>query len=236
MHHARGGDGDAAEAGRLLDEAAAFAEEMALPGLVQRISALRSRRGPPAAEDAVFRREGEVWAIGYEGATFRLRHVKGLGYIAALLGMPGRETYAVELAQAAEGVSREAGRVGALPDAGPALDAEAKAAYRRRLDELAEELEEARSWGDPERVARIEDEIDALTDELTHALGLGGRDRAVASPAERARVSVTKAIRSAIKAIDREAPALGEHLTASVHTGQFCSYAPPGELPPRWRL
>jgi hypothetical protein len=68
------------------------------------------------------------------------------------------------------------------------------------------------------------------------AFGLGGRDRVGASPAERARVSVTKAIRSAIKTIERHSPALGEHLGSSIRTGQFCSYAPPGEVPPRWRL
>ena len=95
---------------------------------------------------------------------------------------------------------------------GPALDAQAKDAYRRRLEELGEELEEARGWGDPERAARTEAEIDALTEQLAQAFGLGGRDRAGASPAERARVSVTKAIRSAIKTIERHSPALGEHL------------------------
>jgi hypothetical protein len=47
---------------------------------------------------------------------------------------------------------------------------------------------------------------------------------------------VTKAIRSAIRTIGRHSPALEEHLAASIRTGQFCSYAPPGELPPEWRL
>ena len=73
-------------------------------------------------------------------------------------------------------------------------------------------------------------------EELAQAFGLGGRDRAGASPAERARVSVTKAIRSAIKPIGRHSPALASTSTASIHTGRFCSYAPPGELPPRWHL
>jgi hypothetical protein len=58
----------------------------------------------------------------------------------------------------------------------------------------------------------------------------------MASPAERARVNVTKAIRTAIKLIDKESPRLAEHLTASIRTGRFCSYAPPGEAPPRWSL
>ena len=230
--------GDCAAATERLGEAATLSAELDLAGLLQRIAALRIAWTPPAEEpsEAVFRRDGDVWAIAYGGDAFRLRHVKGLTYIGDLLAAPGRDVYAVELAQAAEGISREAQAVGSLAATGPVLDTEAKAAYRRRLDELGEELEQARSWGDPERVAHAEEEIDALTTELTQAIGLGGRDRATASPGERARVSVTKAIRSAIRAIERQSPALGEHLTASIHTGQFCSYAPPGELPPRWTV
>jgi hypothetical protein len=63
------------------------------------------------------------------------------------------------------------------------LDTEAKEAYRRRLQELGEELHEGRAWHDPERIARIEEEIDAVTDELARATGLGGRDRQAPSPA-----------------------------------------------------
>jgi hypothetical protein len=47
---------------------------------------------------------------------------------------------------------------------------------------------------------------------------------------------VTKAIRTAIKLIDRDSPALSAHLTAAIRTGRFCSYAPPGEAPPRWKV
>ena len=48
-------------------------------------------------------------------------------------------------------------------------------------------------------------------------------------------MNVTKAIRTAIKLTERESPALAEHLRASVRTGRFCSYAPPGQAPPRWQ-
>lgn len=232
MLRARSGVGDEQAAAANLDEAAALSEELGIPGLFERIESLREA-SPTAAAPALFRREGEIWTIDYEGSAFRLRDVKGLRYIAFLLGSPTREIHAVELAQAVEGVSEQAHADG---PPGPALDAQAKDAYRRRLEELGEELEEARGWDDPERAARTEAEIDALTEQLVQAFGLGGRDRAGASPAERARVSVTKAIRSAIKTIERHSPALGEHLGSSIRTGQFCSYAPPGEVPPRWRL
>jgi AAA ATPase domain len=220
--------GDARRATAQFQEAAARAAELDLTGLLDRMG---TRAAAPAS--TVFRREGEVWEIGYGGDTFSLRDVKGLRYLALLLASPGGEIHAVELAQAVEGVPEPA-TLGA--SVGPALDAQAKHAYRRRLEELGEELDEARRWADPERAVRAQAEIDVLTDELAGALALGGRDRAVSSPAERARVSVTKAIRSAIRTIDRHSPALGSHLSESVRTGQFCSYAPPGELPPAWQL
>jgi hypothetical protein len=97
-------------------------------------------------------------------------------------------------------------------------------------------LQEARDWSDPERAARIELEIEALTGELASAVGLGGRDRETASPAERARVSVTKAIQTALRSIGRESPELAEHLAASIQTGRFCSYAPRGAATPGWSL
>jgi hypothetical protein len=61
---------------------------------------------------------------------------------------------------------------------------------------------------------------------LGAALGLGGRARRSGSPAERARVRVTRALREAIARIATAHPLLGEHLARSVRTGTYCSYAP----------
>jgi hypothetical protein len=66
-------------------------------------------------------------------------------------------------------------QIGGLGDAGEMLDEEAKTAYRRRLAELREGLEEAKGLGKVERAERAEGEIEALTRELSRAVGLGGR-------------------------------------------------------------
>ena len=192
----------------------------------------RALRQHPQAEEQ-FRREGDFWTVAYAGRTCRLRDVKGLRYLAFLLAAPGRDVHALELASAVAGLESTSA---AASTADTLLDDHARDAYRRRLAELGDELEQARDWRDPERAAGIEAEIDALTGELARAVGLGGRARRLPSPAERARVSVTKAIRSAIKAIGRHHPVLEAHLTASVRTGRICTYAPPGEAPPRWAL
>jgi hypothetical protein len=57
-------------------------------------------------------------------------------------------------------------------------------------------------------------------------LGFGGRDRRAASEAERARVSVTKALKSAIRRIAAQDAELGEHPAHSVKTGSFVAYDP----------
>jgi hypothetical protein len=113
--------------------------------------------------------------------------------------------------------------VGRMGDAGEMLDAQAKAAYKRRTAELRQQLEEARELDQPELVDRLEDEIETLGRELSRAVGLGGRDRRAASASERARINVTRAIKIALERIAEHNPALGTLLTSSIRTGTFCS-------------
>jgi AAA ATPase-like protein len=240
---ARGDSADAARRDAMIDEARVLCDELGIPELYARFdAAARAPDGRRAA--ATFRREGEYWTIAWGAKTFRLRDVKGLGYIATLLATPGRELHALELVgppPAPEGVARGRLAGDGLPASRPSdghalLDSRAKEAYRERLADLEDEVEEARRLGDPERAAAAADELDALRHELARGAGLHGRDRTFASPAERARVSVTKAIRTAIRLVDKQCPELAEHLRASIQTGRFCSYATPGAAPPDWSL
>ena len=120
--------------------------------------------------------------------------------------------------------------------AGPTLDAEAKAAYRARLLDLREELAEAEDWHDPERVARLQAEQDALAHELGAALGIGGRDRPTGSPSERARISVDAGDPGGHGAHREQSPALGAHLDATIRTGTYCAYVPDPRVQVAWRL
>lgn len=54
--------------------------------------------------------------------------------------------------------------------------------------------------------------------------------------AERAHVSVTKALRGAICRIAEYDPTLGQHLHRSVRTGGFCAYDPDPALRVTWKL
>jgi hypothetical protein len=111
--------------------------------------------------------------------------------------------------------------------ADPVLDQQALAAYRRRLSALDEDLAQAERWNDTERASRLRAEKDFLIHELAAAAGLGGRPRRLGAESERARLNVTRAIRSAIGRIRDRAPAAAAHLDQAVRTGTRCSYSPP---------
>jgi predicted ATPase/class 3 adenylate cyclase len=198
------------------------------------LSGAGSREPEPAPAAAskgnVFRRHGDVWTLGYEGVSIQLRDAKGLRYLSRLLAEPGREVHTSDLASQQRG--------GGVPpgsgSGGEVLDDTARRAYQTRLAELDAERAEATEWNDPERLGRAEAEIDALTEQLAGAYGLGGRSRTMADPTERVRKAVTNRIRDSLDRIAQEHRALGRHLTNSVHTGTFCSYTP--ERPTSWEL
>jgi hypothetical protein len=78
--------------------------------------------------------------------------------------------------------------------------------------------------------------MEFLERELARAVGLGGRERRMNAPAERARLSVTRAVRGAIGRLKAADPALGEHLERTIRTGAFCSYEPDPRLVPDWQI
>jgi tetratricopeptide (TPR) repeat protein len=196
-----------------------------------------------AMQDDVFRREGEYWAVAFAGHTLLLRDGKGMRYLALLLADPGHEFHVCDMVTAERGWTADASRApepglafAALGDAGEMLDARAKDAYRRRLAEIEEDIEEARAMGDIKREAQADTERDFLIRELSRAIGLGGRNRRAGSASERARVSVTRAVRSAMTRIREHNPQLGEHLDRSIRTGTYCTYLPDPRAPVAWKL
>jgi tetratricopeptide (TPR) repeat protein len=205
------------------------------------------------ARKGVFRREGEYWTVGYGGNTFRLKDTKGLGYLAHLLRHPAVEFHVLDLFggiagqreddDSTQGLPRgpedleKAGiHISGLGDAGAMLDDQAKVAYRHRLSELREELEGAKEAGNIERAEHAEEEIDALTRELSRAVGLGGRNRRAASASERARQTITKTIKSVVERIAQSDRQLADILSRCIRTGTYCSYQPDPDFPIAWEF
>lgn len=193
-----------------------------------------SNAGTSSAVAAVLlHREGDYWTVVYGTSTSRLRDMKGLSYLSRLLGDPGREFHALDLIR----MERATTTAEAPVDQGlQILDPQAKAAYRRRVEELRAELEEAEGFNDSGRAAQAREEMEAIGEQLAAAVGLGGRDRKVGSATERARSAVTQRVRSAIKRIAEQHPALADHLADRVETGTFCVYRPDPARPIEWDL
>jgi hypothetical protein len=168
----------------------------------------------PAVRQFALRRDGDVFHVESDGASVSLGDTIGLRLLAELVERPGVERHVLTLMPGEEG------------DAGAALDAEAIAAYRARVESLRDGIAEAERFADPVRAARHEEELEALTGELARAVGMRGRVRRAAASSERARVNVQRHLRKAIRAIAEHLPSLGRHLERSVRTGTYCIYEP----------
>jgi tetratricopeptide (TPR) repeat protein len=227
---ARRGAKDHVRAAALLDQAHALARELGqaalLPPIEQRLDQVRAALGLVAPPDArppdtfAMRREGDYWTIVFRSMTRRFRDSRGFHLLAQLVDAPGQEFHVLQLASQAE-----------LPgggDAGELLDPKAIRAYRRRLTDVREALDEAERFADTGRAERAREEMDFLSEELARAVGLGGRARHAGGAAERARTAVQKRVRSAIRRIEQELPDLGRHLDQTIRTGVFCGYLPNG--------
>lgn len=236
----KGRHGDAADVRKTLGKA-----------LILIVHAEPPHMQPSAPLDNVFRREGEYWTIAYAGTVFRLKDTKGLHYIAHLLRWPAKRFHVLDLVAGAEArpaspAANRCGRIGKTPpaepplqigqlgDAGPKLDPQAKRAYKRRLVDLRDALEEAQRCRDLARAARVQAEIHWIVTELAAAYGLGGRIRTSADCHERARKAVTNRIKDSLAKIRQAHPSLWQHLVNSIRTGAFCAYIP--EQPTAWHL
>ncbi len=262
---ARGWSGDYQQAGDLLDQALATAQELGMKSLAEKVETLRSQTGlslgpgsplplrrkdgtvQPAA--SVFRQEGDYWTIAYEGSVFRLKDCTGARYLSHLLQHPHKEFHVFDLvdvggSRASVHASRKQGAAVLAEtglhatdggDAGPLLDSKARAAYKRRLADLHSELEEAQGFNDIGRMEKLQQEVAFLSRQLAVGLGLHPQYRRAAASADQVRVNVTRAIKRVIKKIATQHRALGLHLANTVSTGRFCSYTPDPRLPISWQ-
>lgn len=210
------------------EDADHLARGLALAGL----AADPDERRPPAvaqpAKDspprAVFRREGELWTVAFDGLAAQLTDAKGFHDLVELLARPHARIHCLELA----------GRSAEPRGDAPVLDARARRELASRTRELQEEIDEAEALNDRGRAERAREELDRIVTAVSEALGLGGRSRRLGSAAERARTAVTWRIRNAIRKVATAHPVLGRHLENAVRTGTYCAYTP--DRPVDWVL
>jgi hypothetical protein len=230
--------GEGAGAREQLERALELAEKLDMPEVAQRagaaiqtVSASETLRRPTSAlREAITSftlcrdRDRREWTVERCGQSFRLKDMRGLAMLARLVSHPGREVHALDIASGRDGAAT--GDAVDLGDAGEVIDLQARAAYKSRIIDLRDQLAEAESWNDSARATRIRDELEALQHQIAAAVGLGGRERRSGSAAERARVTVQRRVRQAIKNIAAQDAELGRHLDATIRTGTFCAYEP----------
>ena len=212
----RDGAGDAARATELrraaIDDAIRF-------GMTARAEQWERRLRLRDTSGVACRREGRIWHVGLGEHMTPVPHSVGMEYLSQLIAHPGVEIEAVALANGHAAVGRPAGEQ-------IVLDAQAKARYRRHIGELRHEIDDAEACADLERAARARVELDRFLEQLAQATGFAGRTRSFADDAERARVSVSKAIKRALAVIAEADSHIGREIGARVLTGRRCMFRP----------
>lgn len=170
--------------------------------------------------------EGDFWKVWFEKERTTLKDGVGLRHIAQLLSSPGRRWHCADL------LAQDAGHCGPTPagSGGEATDKASIRSYKARLEAIAEELLEAKMENDVHRQVELREEAEQLANHLSSVTGLGGEPRPAADDAEKARQTVTTAIRRSLKAIEKKHPELWKHLRKHLKTGSFCCYAPDPEV------
>jgi hypothetical protein len=159
---------------------------------------------------------GSHWMVALGDLRADVPDLVGMQYLQVLVQRSGEDVPAVELCGS-----------GVLDGARHEIaDRRTLETYRQRVRELDAAIAEADDDADLGRAEQLRIERDALREELSRVLGLGGTQRTFADSAERARTAVHKAVKRALDAITASEPALGQQLRASVVTGRTCRYDP----------
>lgn len=186
--------------------------------------------GPRA--EAVFCRVGGVRTVSLGGVTAAVPDLKGLRYVERMLAAPDREFHALDLVAVEQGFATDQGA--ARQEGLQVLDDRARDAYRRRLAEVQEDIDDATAMNDSTRRELAERDRDYLIAELRSAVGLGGRARTTGASAERARTAVTRSIRYALDRLGEHHPVAATHLGQRIRTGTYCSYSADPLAPVDW--
>jgi len=186
------------------------------------------------AQTAVLTRDERSWVAACGGTSARLGNTKGLSYLAELIAHACVERHALDLVDRLEGTATADLAIDRrrLGDAGEVIDSKARSAYRHRVEALRADIDDALSAGND--TAALQDELDHLVAQLAQAFGLGGRSRRASSAAERARLNVTRALRSATARVADALPEPGRTLDRRLRTGIYCVYEPAASDEIRW--
>ncbi len=177
----------------------------------------------PSGHTGTFRCDGPTWTVTLSQQSAVVKNLKGFRYLSRMITEPGREFHVLDLMAVEAGTLRAAG---SEAHGIPLLDDAARDAYRRRLADIDEDIDEATRFNDSGRLAKAEDDRRYLINELARGLGIGGSHRHATGSSERARTAVARSLRYALDELAAHHQPAAAHFQASLRTGTYCSYAP----------
>ncbi|MDP6493864.1 MAG: hypothetical protein QGI09_00250 [Dehalococcoidia bacterium] len=187
----------------------------------------------------LFLKQGDYWTLKFgSNQPVRLKDSVGLVYIHYLIQHPGQELLPMRVVQQTRG-DAAVGRTATAAETkdadlslddfsgtGPSLDDQALQEYRKHIEDLEEDIEEAERDNNPEAATNAREEKQLVESERPVGSPQEKARRPVGSPQEKARKSVSEAIHRALKNIRTLDSHLGNHLTNSINTGVRVSYSP----------
>jgi|TARA_B100000315_G_scaffold259748_1_gene317002 hypothetical protein len=221
----------------------------------------QNEEGVKPEESYQFSLSGNIWVITYADETIRLQDSLGLKYIHYLLLHPEKEIFALELKREINPVflfkdqdgyerlgneevsklliegklrSMPTGTSGAKEEI---LDDQAVKEYKDELKRLTIKLNDAEELSQDEEAEEIRKKIEILMKQLSAGHDHHGQPREFTDESEKARVSVSKAVRASLEKIKDDKtglPALWRHFCSTLSAGISCSYKP--EKPMPWNL
>jgi len=185
--------------------------------------------------EAVFRIEGKICRISFDGKEVCLPALKGLRYIHYLIQHPWEDVHSSALVAMFNGEAPVCGDDGtkeALLNGTlnieeerreTVLTPEQRAHAEKHLQELKSDLAFLKNNDEP--TEQVESEIEKCEEYLAK-VGYGNHAAKIPTQADWDRKSVGKAIRNAIKSVTKIYPALGYFLNKSFKCGFFILYKP----------
>jgi hypothetical protein len=201
-----------------------------------------------APHEHSFLREATTWEISFGDEVCRLKTMIGLDYIAVLLQNPLKAIRARELLSVAGGLPasssaeyaatslRDGGFAEKNEDQGDRysdqsdfgdyklLDDDARRNVDRRLADIDREMVYSQDMRDAQKVNALQQEALELKSYLRGSRDLFRRPRAFASENEKARTSITNALKRAYEGIGKQAPKTALHLKSNIGTGSEFMY------------
>lgn len=203
------------------ERARELAERHRLGGIARRLKPPGPAPERKLSDVPRFEHEGDVWRIFFRGRTMRVKAVRGVAVLAHLVARPRIPIHVLDLAH----LDRSHAPID-IGGAGEVIDPTARAAYRERIADLREQLDEAEDHNDLGRIDKLRAEIEVVGRELTRSTGLAGRQRRAPAAEEKARQAIRKQIRTALDRVRESDPELARYLERSIDTGRTCVFEP----------